>query len=320
MDTSIDQDKLRRIGQGFCATVWAPETGGGYAIKREDGGPGRSVLRDYEMHRRVLESRPTLVHVPQCHRYIPHYDATWWKSYIQGFPHQFQKRCNALITDRIEPFPQSVRNNLIDKYCPPSLKQTVSTSDPDRDCLVRPYLGRQRRLIEHSRFQAFSLRNFPLHIDQIEDLGLDADQYARIMAQTLAELHWKAHVDANDIEFVLAPPPEKSAACKPPASPSSAVTIDSPHLGEHALWILDFDCCKDMPMDEAGVQQAVKAFFRNDPYYPRPRDGTDQSLWNVFRDHFLRASAEILGVKSPHSPLPGLWVEMVEEFDQGRRI
>lgn len=39
----------------------------------------------------------------------------------------------------------------------------------------------------------------------MEDIGLDINLYAKIMANTLADMYWKAHVDVSDMEFVLAP-------------------------------------------------------------------------------------------------------------------
>ena len=30
------------------------------------------------------------------------------------------------------------------------------------------------------------------------------------------------------------------------------------------MWVIDFDLCRDMPMGEDGVKQAVKAYWRND--------------------------------------------------------
>ncbi|TID20754.1 hypothetical protein E2P81_ATG05383 [Venturia nashicola] len=45
------QPKYRCIGKGFCGSVWASESFGGSAMKREDGWPGRSVKKDYEMHK-----------------------------------------------------------------------------------------------------------------------------------------------------------------------------------------------------------------------------------------------------------------------------
>ena len=134
-------------------------------------------------------------------------------------------------------------------------------------CLVRPYLGRRRRLEKQSKSKSFSLRNYPLHIDQIEELKLDGKLYARIMAETLAHLYWGAHMDANDVEFVLAPPREGHSNPLIAHLPRRS-TIGSETLGEHVVWILDFDCCRPMTLDAKGVGQAVAAFFRNDPYYP----------------------------------------------------
>jgi hypothetical protein len=68
-------------------------------------------------------------------------------------------------------------------------------------------------------------------------------------------------------------------------------------------------------MDEAGVEQAWRAFYRNDPYYPRPgRDNLeDQRLWQVFRERFLNAGAVILGADSGVSDLPSLLISKVEQ-------
>jgi Zinc finger protein len=43
-------------------------------------------------------------------------------------------------------------------------------------------------------------------------------------------------------------------------------------------------------MDEKGIDQAVTAFFRNDPFYPRPY----QPLWKEFRDQYLQTSSDII--------------------------
>lgn len=50
-----------------------------------------------------------------------------------------------------------------------------------------------------------SLRNYPLHINQNERLGLPGEQYAMAMADALASLHWVAEVDACDVGYILAP-------------------------------------------------------------------------------------------------------------------
>jgi hypothetical protein len=46
---------FRLIGSGFCGSIWAPpEEKDSFALKREDGGPGRSLANDHCMHKRVL--------------------------------------------------------------------------------------------------------------------------------------------------------------------------------------------------------------------------------------------------------------------------
>ena len=269
------QRTFRRIGAGACGSVWASDDS--HAMKREDGGPGRSLLNDYNMHQKImqtlLESQSAAIQprisLPTCHQLIRSDDEEWWNKQTSRFPEDVQISCNTLVTDRIPPFPQEARDTITNRYCPEPLRLSIRSSDPDQDCLIRPYLGRRRRLVGQSRFQGFSLRNYPLHVDQMEELALDMMMYAEIMAETLAHLYWRAHVDANDMEFVLAPP----------NSPQH-VTMDSDVLGNHSMWILDFDCCKHMPFDEQGVKQAMEAFYRNDPFFPRPgrADIRDQNL------------------------------------------
>lgn len=41
----------------------------------------------------------------------------------------------------------------------------------------------------------------------IPNIYIDTSSFAQVMAQTLAILHWKAGVDENDVEFILASAP-----------------------------------------------------------------------------------------------------------------
>ena len=105
------------------------------------------------------------------------------------------------------------------------------------------------------------------------------------MAEALAVMHWIGEVDGNDIEFVLAPPDPQAKGTTIPNS-----------LGEHSIWMIDFDLCRKITMDEGGIKQAVVAFWRNDPFYPRPESSHD--LWKTFCDHYLLVSHDcILGQK-----------------------
>jgi len=92
------------------------------------------------------------------------------------------------------------------------------------------------------------------------------------MAETLTSLYQTAYIDANDVEYVLAPLRQ--------AKFTSSTTVNSHILGELAIWILSFDCCRDMPREECGIDQAVKAFHKNDPFYLRP--GVTSSMSSHF--------------------------------------
>ncbi|EOA87971.1 hypothetical protein ACJQWK_09070 [Exserohilum turcicum] len=144
-------------------------------------------------------------------------------------------------------------------------------------------------------------------------LGLDYKSYAEAMAEALALMHWGARIDANDVEFVLAPPRAKH----PHAS-----TFQSDYLGAHCMWLLDFDRCQPMQMNEAGIEQACAAFFRNDPYYPRPGTGeaADEELWIVFKQRFLASSRRILGEENQDMwVLADRLIARIEEEGEERR-
>ncbi|KAI4268700.1 MAG: hypothetical protein L6R35_006738, partial [Caloplaca aegaea] len=231
---------LRHIGEGACGSVWAPPTGSENkcAVKREDGGKWRSIYNDFVKNRELIQTLSageSSVQIPACREYIKADDWAWWDECITMFPTKQRERCNLLITERIPPFPQHVRDAIVDLYCPESLRVTIKASEANKDCLIRLYLGRRRRLEKtNSKFHGFTLRNFPLQQDQVEALGLDGGQYAGIMAETLAEFYWSAHIDANDVEFVLAP--SRANPSLAPGSHKSPGTILRSHLlGEHVL-------------------------------------------------------------------------------------
>lgn len=147
----------------------------------------------------------------------------------------------------------------------------------------------------------------------MEEFGdLDIAGYTRAMADSLAMMHCLAKVDANDVEFVLAPPRPGDLL---------EATFTSVTLEQHALWILDFDCCNSMPMNETGVNQAVAAFFKYDPFYPLPgiEDTHDQEMWEMFRARFLETSLNIFRDDDYLAHLPRQLMDKVEEEGAARR-
>jgi hypothetical protein len=97
----------------------------------------------------------------------------------------------------------------------------------------------------------------------------------------------ESKVDANNVEFVLAPS----------GSHDTTDTLPSDILSHHTIWTLVFDCVRSIIFDEEGVEKAAVAFFQNDLIYQRPggNHNLDCHLWKVVTDRFLEASAHIFG-------------------------
>jgi len=89
----------------------------------------------------------------------------------------------------------------------------------NRDCLATIYLGKWRDLNRRAS-KAFTLRNFILHLDQMEELNLDLNlefnAFAVGMANALAVMHWRSNIDSDDVEFVLGGSPSLNIIVSPP--------------------------------------------------------------------------------------------------------
>ena len=167
--------------------------------------------------------------------------------------------------------------------------------------------------------KSISLRNYPLHTDQMEELGLPVREYACAMADGLAFLLWVAGVDACDVEFVIGRPRPRARPLHGDDNVSCPNTFTSnPVLGPHTLWILDFDCCQNLPMTLDGVKIAAERFWRNDPYLlnPSAKCEEDVALWEVFKRRFLETSAEMMAHEDEaikEMDLPGMLVARIVE-------
>ncbi|KAH3980713.1 hypothetical protein HBH96_079210 [Parastagonospora nodorum] len=307
--------RYRCIGAGCCGSIWTPDNVD-WVVKCEDGGNrGRSVANDQLMHRRVIvaaterdkgTSRLELRFcIPKSMEIIEAEDE-WWTSHLKQFPSD-RTACRAYFQERIPSVPVPIRDMLIDRYCPKAIQAATRASRENEDCLIRIYNGKRRRQGRPPTF--FNLRNYGLHIDQMHELGLDPNAIVKVLAEALAHCYWRAHVDANDIEFVFAP-----ASSKHSSTPTFMIAGLEQEL---VIWMLDYDCVRDMGQSKEGIRRAVHAFYQNDSYFPRPHfyghTGDDVRLWESFKGYFLEISEAILGDRK----LADEWVRLIEE--EGRR-
>ena len=192
---SEELQTYRPIGQGTCGTVFE-HTGFSHVVKREHDGVAE-LWNDLQMHSRVLKAFRNIsiminVRVPACHGFVGSNDSAWWSSNQHQFPKAFQTPGNLILAEHILPLPQIIRNALIDLYFPASQplsrKEEAKESPANKDCLARVYLGK-RRDPNRRPSQFFTLVNFNLHVDQMEDLQLETETFAAEMADALALLH-----------------------------------------------------------------------------------------------------------------------------------
>lgn len=321
-------ETLAKVGQGFCGTVWAgaslPDTTA-LVIKRADGGPGRSLPNEQYIHSRILhaindnnnkkiEENSNKLNIPSLAGFWGPNAPDFWSKILPRLPSNFSA-CEALVSERIPAMSLAVRETLAKHYCPnKELFLQMAQDKSNESCLIRPYLGRRRpeqKAGPRQRF--FSLRNFPLHVDQMEELNLPCEEYALAMADALAFLHWTAKIDAGDVEFVLAPPRPADVINMPSIGDR---VMNSEVLGPHSMWILDFDCCKELEMNESGMRRAAMCFWRNDPFYPRPgsKNLKDQRLWDTFEARFLQKSGCLLAGESDEvKMLPEILIQTIRD-------
>ena len=301
------------IGKGQCGVVFALK--GTAMVIKIPNLPSKieELSTDYQVHKVVYSAFESLgsvtlpVHIPRCDAWVPPQDTGFWT--VQGplFPEDVPLLKYGLVTERIFPLPLPVRQSIVDTLCPKAVRNSKAeflTKAENKDCLVRLYLGRRNdsRKIEARNVR---LRNFPLHIDEMERLGIDPKIYAIPMAHALAILHWKAGVDANDVEFVLGSSPTTTS--RPTGQEGQAATQDFQHR-TISIWLLDFNQCKQFSHDGEGMRKLVDGFWFNDPYYPRPNatNNKDKKLWEMFQDQYLKVSGELTA-----GPGPKLFIEGV---------
>ncbi|KDN67615.1 hypothetical protein CSUB01_04146 [Colletotrichum sublineola] len=228
-------------------------------------------------------------------------ESKFWASSGLRFDPRVEIRIAALVSERVLPAPLPVREALVDVLLPTVIsrrKQDFLARPENKNCLIRMYLGRRHTTKTQDRIQNLKLQNFPLHVNEMEQLGLDTAHFATLMANTLAIVHWGAMVDGNDVEFILGSSPAKVTK----VSPKEAEAMTSKQLCEATnfefnnrsmeMWLIDFNQCSPIKEDQAGIDKLVKAFIFNDPYFPRPNQShsRDQELWGIFREAYLNVS------------------------------
>ncbi|KAB8271165.1 hypothetical protein BDV30DRAFT_228370 [Aspergillus minisclerotigenes] len=249
------------IGKVFeqAGTLWAFKV---LLIDRTD-----KLWNNYLMHLRIQDSFDRLgggsggLEIPRA-AWFANKEFEFGSENLYLFPDDptFPRRAREILCmERIFPLPQAVRHALIELFCNPNNVATAKSDASNKDCLVRLFLGRKRYGASRpGGSRVLSLRNYKLHVDQVEELQLDADEYAASMADALAIMHWHTRIDAMDIEFVLGSTPfdHNSVRRPPPLLDIVRLTPGASTFERSTNTVPNF--------------KKRIAFIENDHYCPRP--------------------------------------------------
>ncbi|KAF4998195.1 hypothetical protein FDECE_11836 [Fusarium decemcellulare] len=301
-------DGFRKVGAGACGAIFAQD-GKSTVMKLAKSSDRDDLWNDFLMHKLIAEKfkvhKVTTVKIPACFGFIPKDRCDFWEknqALIQAAEEVCHLPTHVLCSERILPLPEITRHLLIERFCSRAGKPKARADPANQDCLVRVYLG---SLKGRSGGMFFSLRNFKIHLNQLDELGMNASGIASSMGTSLAVMHWAAQTDARDVEFALGSVTEvlpsmtaAEAARLPPNSWTGPPNdnLEDFHRRKTVLWLLDFNQVRPITMDADGVAQAVEAFKINDPYYPRPlsEPPVAKALWDRFADSYLATAQSVL--------------------------
>ncbi|KAL5373971.1 hypothetical protein DPSP01_012276 [Paraphaeosphaeria sporulosa] len=194
------QEVFDPIGIGQCGTVYALR-GTTMAVKLPNNPQNSDELfSDFRMHLKIKNAFNTLpaelhashnVNFPDINVWVdPHSDHFWTehksKFSVTGIPVPNY----GLVSERIYPLSPLVRSAVVDARCPKEIQKHKAEflARPDnKNCLLRIYLGRHSHDTPMAARNA-RLRDFPLHLDEMECLKLDVKMFACTIAQALSVL------------------------------------------------------------------------------------------------------------------------------------
>jgi hypothetical protein len=238
----------------------------------------------------AISSFRVIISAPKPVQFFESDDADFWSEFEGYFPPDDQSRTCVFSMGRVYPLPVRYRVKIVQLFCPPLLKDRCLTEAKSRAHVARILLGRTLDTSQRTASQRFfSTYNYPLTCDSAEKLGMDTVQIAQQMGGLLAALHMGASSDAKDVKIVLGGDYDRGLIRNP------------------KVWVLDFNQCSTITLDHHCIPQLVDAFFENEAYFPRPREG--DPLFASFASGYIAASSE----NAPKLlPLAKLFIEGVK--------
>jgi Zinc finger protein len=221
----------------------------------------------------AISSFGVIISAPKPVQFFKSDYADFWSEFEGYFPLDDQSRTSVFSMSRVYPLPVRYRVKIVQLFCPPLLKDLCHSEAKNHAHVAQILLGRTLDTSQHTTPQRFfSTYNYPLTCDSAEKLGMDTGKIAQQMGSLLAALHMGASSDAKDIEIVLGGDYDRGLIRNP------------------KVWVLDFNQCSTITLDHHCIPQLVDAFFENEAYFPRPREG--DPLFASFASGYIVTSSE----------------------------
>lgn len=289
--------QINQIGVGLQGVIFE-QVGKESVLKKQKPGNEKlasNLRKEYTIHRDVsdaferyqpLTNSATLV--PKPFRFIPkNAEDSFWEQLLPKLPLEYRTRDDSVLMQRILPLPKVVRRALITKFITADVSQASAllADQKNKHCLARVYLGKKNGPLNPDS----PLRNFPLYLDSMKQIGIDTIRLASALGTAYATLHWGACVNGDDVEFVFGTTAEQDSNKTQPDFQRRAV----------CLFLLDFGQCDtvDLSQDREAVYQAFKGAMvtgDNQWFIPRP---TQPELFAAFKEAYSEAGRVILADK-----------------------
>ncbi|KAI0525369.1 hypothetical protein F5B22DRAFT_335952 [Xylaria bambusicola] len=315
VDGRVNTQKYQNIGAGLQGIVYE-RLGCTHVNKKElPQNSGRRLQAEFEIHRRVWEAFAKYsrfsndVHVPKPYKFFSKNLIS--PELLSRMPKFDQYPSDIVTMERILPLPKVVRKAMIRKLYPGGcndehLVTQLLDNTANKHCLARIYLGKKTITLPKENF---TLRNIPLTLEIMAELGLEMGHFAAMIGNAYAIMHWAARITGDDVEFVLGT-----------STISTTANSDFQHRAIH-LYLLDFGQCEtvDMEADPEEVFQSLKGSMvlqQNQLYLPHPVRSTH--LYQAWKSAYLSTAHEIIsneGLSFDPEKFCQEYEEYLEDFD-----
>ncbi len=285
MEWSLNS-KFSKLGSGSFASVFAWDSRGCIALKQAADITSKDIIRNEYQSLQMIFQNKTYAHdiefvFPEPFKW---YDSFWEFAQEMNIDRSIERGLEgvtALYTmQRLWPIPPPLATSIRNLFFPEGERGHDAPA-----FIARIYLG-QKAVTRSAPNRFFNYMNFPLSEDNLVALQFNVHNIAAAMGRSLACIHYKAGLDARDVEFVL------GGDAINPYQKFAFMCIDFNQVRQH-----NFQC-----------SELTDAIFANDKYFPLP----SSSCWQHFSDGYIAVAQSTTLPTHPSTTCQDLALSVIE--------